>query len=36
MDIDINKILREFISKINYFLYDLVAILSNYLPQLKR
>lgn len=36
MDIDINKILRESISKINYFLYDLIAFLSNYFPQLNR
>ena len=36
MDIDINKILREFISRINYFLYDMIAYLSNYFPQLKR
>lgn len=36
MDIDINKILREAISKINYFLYDLVKKLSEIFPGLKR
>lgn len=33
---DINKFLREAIAKINYFLYDLVAWLSEFFPSLKR
>ena len=33
---DINKILRESIAKINYFLYDFIAWLSKFFPGLKR